>query len=124
MRGLPGWSRPAALISKGPRGGFFAPSGRSPSVPAAETDGEWADVHSITMVVMNCNTGTEPTSWSALNSLYRQAGLAHAGFRFSSSIGLWLWEEESQVPGRFSGLSTAPSCRQPTTAEPVTACRL
>jgi len=33
--------------------------------------GEWGSVHSITLVVLDCATGTGPTTWSTLKSLYR-----------------------------------------------------
>jgi hypothetical protein len=34
-------------------------------------EGEWGDVHSITMVVLNCNTAVGLTSWGTVKSLYR-----------------------------------------------------
>lgn len=33
--------------------------------------GEWGTVHSITLVVLDCTTSTEPGTWSTLKNLYR-----------------------------------------------------
>ncbi len=40
-------------------------------VEATSIPGEWGEVHSITLVVLNCNTAVSCGSWGTLKSLYR-----------------------------------------------------
>ena len=46
-------------------------NGPADCVEGLEFQGEWGHVHCITLVIMNCPTGTENTSWGAVKNLYR-----------------------------------------------------
>ena len=39
--------------------------------PAEDETGEWGEVHSITLVVLDCNTATDRSSWGMIKTLYR-----------------------------------------------------